>query len=123
MPRARTLAAASALVLLAACSGGGGGDEAAAEPIVAEDGVVAITGTDRLQWSAEQITSETGELTFELTCEDAVNHNLVIDGEVIAECRPGQTGTGTVSLADGEHEFVCTIPGHDRTMRGTITVG
>jgi azurin len=123
MRRSRMLAAASALVLLAACSGDGGDDGAAAEPIVAEDGVVAITGTDQLRWSAEQITTDTGEVTVELTCEDAVNHNFVIDGEVIAECRPGETGTGTVSLADGEHEFVCTIPGHDRTMRGTITVG
>lgn len=123
MRRSRQFAAVSALALLAACSGGAAGDEVASEPIVAEDGVVAITGTDRLRWSAEQVTSDTGDLTFELTCQDAVNHNLVIDGEVITECRRGEVGTGTVSLADGEHEFVCTVPGHDRTMRGTITVG
>lgn len=122
MRRSRLLVTASALVLLGACSGGGE-DEAAAEPIVAEDGVVALTGTDRLSWSAEEVTADTGELTFELTCEDAVNHNLVIDGEMVAECAPGATDTGSVSLEPGEHEFVCTVPGHDRTMRGTITVG
>lgn len=123
MRRSRLLVPVAALTLLTACASGAGDTAVSAEPVAAEDGVVAITGTDRLRWSAEEVTADTGDLTFELTCEDAVNHNLVIDGEVIAECVPGQTGTGTTTLSEGEHEFVCTIPGHERSMRGTITVG
>jgi azurin len=123
MRRSRLSASVSALVLLAACSGGSdGGDAAAADPIVAEDGAVTLTGTDRLRWNADAVTADTGDLTFELICEDAVNHNLVIDGEVIAECTPGDQGAGSASLEAGEHEYVCTVPGHARTMRGTLTV-
>lgn len=112
----------AALVLLAACAGASG-DEVSAEPIVATDGVVAITGTDRIRWSSERVTTDTGELTFELTCGDAVPHNLVVDGETIAECAPGETAMGTASLEPGEHEFLCTVPGHAQRMRGTLTVG
>jgi azurin len=112
----------AALVLLTACSAAGG-EQVAAAPIVATDGVVAITGSDQIRWNSERITADTGELTFELTCGRAVNHNLVIDGETIAECAPGQTATGTASLEPGEHEFLCTVPGHARSMRGTLAVG
>jgi plastocyanin len=123
MRRSRLLAPTAVLVLLTACAGGDGGqDDPAAETVAADDGVVAITGTDRLRWSAENITADTGDLTFELTCEEAVNHNLVIDGEEIAACFPGNTEPGTATLEPGEHEFVCTVPGHQRTMQGTITV-
>jgi plastocyanin len=119
----RSLAPAVLLVLLTACGGGGSSTEIATEPVVAEDGSVTIVGTDRLRWSAERITTEPGELTVELVCEDAVNHNLVIDGEEVAVCTPGGSDTATVTFDEGEHEFVCTVPGHQRSMRGTITAG
>lgn len=122
MIRSRLLVASSILVLVAACSSDGADGDAPAGPVSAEDGVVALTGTDSLRWDAEQVTAETGDLTFELTCEEAVNHNLVIDGGVVAECAPGETTTGTVQLESGEHRFVCNVPGHERTMQGTITV-
>lgn len=122
MRRSRVLSSALALLLLAGCAGGGG-EETSTEPVAAEDGAISVVGTDRLRWEPEQITSDTGDLTIELVCEDAVNHNLVIDGEELAVCRPGGTDTATVSLDEGAHEFVCTVPGHQRTMRGTITVG
>jgi plastocyanin len=108
-------------LLLSAC-GGGTAEVSSSEPVAAEDGAVTITGTDRLRWDPEQVTAEAGELEIELVCQDAVNHNLVIDGEERAVCRPGGSETATVSLDAGEHEFVCTVPGHQRTMRGTITV-
>jgi plastocyanin len=120
--RSRLLLPLAATLLLAGCAGDGGGGEIATEPVAAEDGAISITGTDRLRWDPEQVTSDTGELTIELVCEDAVNHNLVIDGEELAVCRPGGSETASVSLDAGEHEFVCTVPGHQRTMRGTITV-
>lgn len=118
----RYLSTALAALVLAGCAPSGT-DSGPSGPVAAEDGHVAITGTDRLRWSADLVTAEPGELTIELRCEEAVNHNLVIDRQVIAECPPGGTDRGTVELAPGDHEFVCTIPGHQRSMRGTIRVG
>ncbi len=94
-----------------------------AGPIAAEDGEVSIIGTDRLRWNTALVTAEPGPLTIELVCEEAVNHNLVIDREVVAECAPGGTDRGTIELESGQYEFLCTVPGHQRTMRGTIRVG
>ncbi|MCC5947636.1 MAG: cupredoxin domain-containing protein, partial [Nitriliruptoraceae bacterium] len=86
--------------------------------------VVAVTGTDSLAWDQESFEVAEGEITVELTCEDAVNHNFVIDetGEEVVACDPGETATGTVSLDAGTYTFVCTIPGHETTMRGELTV-
>jgi plastocyanin len=119
--RRRLLLVPAVALFLSACSGGAA-EEVSSEPVAAEDGAVTITGTDRLRWDPEQVTSDTGDLEIELVCQDAVNHNLVIDGEEVAVCRPGGTDTASVSLDAGEHEFVCTVPGHQRSMRGTITV-
>jgi plastocyanin len=119
--RRRLLLVSVAALFLSAC-GGGTTEEASSEPVAAEAGAITITGTDRLRWDPEQVTSDTGDPEIELVCQGAVNHNLVIDGEEVAVCRPGATDTASVSLDAGEHEFVCTVPGHQRTMRGTITV-
>jgi plastocyanin len=121
--RSRLLAPLAVLLLAAGCASGGEAEEAAPEPVVAEDGQVTIVGTDRLRFDVEEVTAEPGELTFELVCEDAVNHNIVIAGEVVAECAPGQTDTGTIELEAGTYRYLCNVPGHERTMQGTVTVG
>lgn len=121
--RSRLLAPLAALVLAAGCASGGEDDGPAPEPVVAEDGQVTIVGTDRLRFDVEEVIAEPGELTFELVCEDAVNHNLVIAGEVAAECAPGATDTGSIELEAGTYRYLCNVPGHERTMQGDVTVG
>jgi plastocyanin len=122
--RSRLLAPVAALVLAAGCASAGEEEEGPApEPVTAEDGQVTITGTDRLRFDVEEVTAEPGELTFELVCEEAVNHNLVIAGEVVAECAPGGTDTGSIELEAGTHRYLCNVPGHERTMQGNVTVG
>jgi plastocyanin len=118
LPHALTLAAAALVV--SACAGG----DAEAQRIDVPDGALEVVGTDRLEFVPETLEATAGEITFALTCEGGVNHNLVIDetDEVVAECRRGQTGLGTVELEPGSYTYVCTIPGHERTMRGTLTV-
>lgn len=85
---------------------------------------LVVVGQDNLQWDVESLTAEAGDIDIALVCEDAVNHNLVIleTGEEVAVCPPGGTDIGTVTLDAGEYTYVCTVPGHERTMRGTLTV-
>jgi plastocyanin len=119
--RVRSLAvAAAAAIVLAAC---GGGDGEAADG--GSDGdVLAVTGTDELLWDEETLSASAGTIEFELTCEDGVEHNLVIEetDETVAACAPGETVTGSVELDAGTYTYICTIPGHESRMIGELTV-
>ncbi|MFA9447059.1 plastocyanin/azurin family copper-binding protein [Egicoccus sp. AB-alg6-2] len=123
-PGPRHLLVAATLVL----AGCGGGPPAPVEPAVVgtpdDDGILRVTGTDRLQWDPAGLAAPAGEIVFELRCEDRVNHNLVVGEErtVVAECGPGGTDQGTLDLEPGEYPYVCTIPGHESSMRGLLTV-
>jgi plastocyanin len=117
--RARSLAvAAAAAIVLTACGGGGG------EATEGSGDAVAVTGTDGLLWDVETLSASAGTVEFELTCEDGVNHNLVIEetDEMVAECAPGETATGSVELEAGTYTYICTVPGHESTMVGELTV-
>jgi plastocyanin len=123
-PSRAMLVAAAAAMALTACGGdnGDGDDNGAATG--GGDSDIAVVGLDTLEWDTETLEAEAGEITVELTCEDAVNHNFVIDetDEEVAECAPGETVEGTVELEAGEYTYVCTVPGHESRMRGTLTV-
>ena len=132
IPRNRSflVAALSLLVLaLAGCGGDGdaGGDTEtsteAAGPATAE---ISVTGQDDLKWSTTELRATAGEVTVELTCQDAVNHDFVIeelDDQTVVACDPGQTATGTVELDPGTYTFYCSVPGHrEAGMEGTLTV-
>lgn len=110
-------------LLLAACGGDGSGD-GSAEPTVTEDGALRVIGQDNLRWNVEELSTEAGDVEFELVCEDAVNHNIVIDelDAEVAVCAPGETARGSIELDPGTYTYVCTVPGHEATMRGTLTV-
>ena len=121
-PRGRAgLALLIALVLgVAGCTDSG----PPPEPVDVAGADLVVVGRDNLQWDVDELTATAGEITIALVCEDAVNHNLVIEetGEEVAVCPPGRTDIGTVTLEPGEYTYVCTVPGHERTMRGTLTV-
>jgi len=110
-------------LLLAACGGDADGDPGA-EPTVTDDGALRVVGQDNLRWNVEELSAEAGTVEFELVCEDAVNHNIVIDelDAEVAVCAPGETSRGSIELDPGTYTYVCTVPGHERTMRGTLTV-
>jgi plastocyanin len=115
------LALAAVATLSAACAGSG----ADAQAVDVPESALHVIGTDRLEFRPESLEAAAGEVTVALTCEGGVNHNLVIDetDEMLAECRRGQTAVGTVDLGPGIYTYVCTIPGHEARMRGTLTVG
>jgi plastocyanin len=124
MPDLRTFVALLlASVALTSCGGGGDdADDAGAASV--PDGALTVVGRDDLTWDTEMLSTAAGTITIQLTCEPAVNHNLVIEetDELVAECAPGASATGTVDLDPGTYTYVCTIPGHEATMRGTLTV-
>ena len=125
MLRSRTFTAAlfGATLLLAACGGDDAGDTGDAAADSAADGdVISVLGTDALEFEPDTLSADAGTLDIELVCEPGVNHNIEIDGELVAECDAGETVTGSIDLDAGEYEYVCTVPGHEERMRGTLTV-
>lgn len=120
LSRSAPVMAVAAALLLAACGDGGGDGAAAADT----DADIAVVGKDNLEWDTETLEADAGEISVALTCEGGVNHNFVIDetGEEVAVCAPGETDEGTVELEAGEYTYVCTVPGHEQRMRGTLTV-
>jgi plastocyanin len=125
MSRSRPLASrfcAFALVVLTAGCASGPAEVSAEDQAVIDGADIGLVGTDDLTWEPDEVSADAGEVTFAITCEQSVNHNLAIEGEEVAACAPGQTVSDTIELDAGTYEFVCTIPGHERRMRGTLTV-
>jgi len=106
---------AAAAVVLSAC---GGGDEALPEADI------VVVGTDRLTWEPATLRVEPGTSSVAIVCEGGANHNLVIEetGEEVVACAPGRTAFGEVTLEPGNYTYVCTVPGHEATMRGALAV-
>lgn len=118
----------AAVLVLAACGGGedagDGGDGGDGAPAASQ---VAVTGTNSLAFEPSELTTSAGEITVALTAEDGVNHTFVVEdanGDVtVVEAAPGETASGTITLAAGTYTFYCDVPGHrDAGMEGTLTV-
>jgi len=128
VPRLRTACLAVVVsAVLSACGGASNGGTEVDPSAVGTpdaDGVLRVVGTDNLQWDPPALSAPAGEVLFALQCEERVNHNLVVgdDRTVVAECGPGGSDQGALELAAGTYPFVCTIPGHEARMRGTLTV-
>lgn len=122
---ARRLAIVAVAAALVACgSGAGGGGHDGADEVQISDDALRVLGTDALLFEPDELSAPAGQIELALTCEDGINHNLVIiaTGDEVAVCAPGGTGVGSIELDAGTYEFVCTVPGHSATMRGELTV-
>lgn len=115
----RPLAVAlGAALALTACGGGSDAGDGA-------EGALEVVGTDELQFEPSSLEAAAGEVTVELTCEEAVAHTFVLEetGETVADCNAGGTDSGSVELAAGTYTFYCDLPGHRSAgMEGTLTV-
>jgi len=113
--RAMALALVASL-LLVGCGGGADG--------ALPDADIALLGTDRLTWEPSTVRVQPGTLSVAIVCERGANHNLVVEetGEELAACAPGRTAFGEVTLEPGNYTLVCTVPGHERTMRAALAV-
>jgi plastocyanin len=105
-----------ASLLLVGCGGGADG--------ALPDADIALLGTDRLTWEPSTVRVQPGTLSVAIVCERGANHNLVVEetGEELAACAPGRTAFGEVTLEPGNYTLVCTVPGHERTMRAALAV-
>ena len=99
-------------------AGCGGGDDGL------PDADVAVVGTDVLTWEPDRLEMSAGTRSVALVCGPGANHNLVIEetGEEVAACTPGRTASGELTLDAGTYVYVCTVPGHEVTMRGVLEV-
>ena len=49
-------------------------------------------------------------------------HNVTIDDKVIVEAQAGTTAKAALELEPGTYDFVCSVPGHEKLMSGTVEV-
>ena len=124
-PTRVVLVGIAAALALTAC-GGGGEDTGSADPADA-DSTVTLTGTDGLKFDPTDLEADAGEVAISLTAQDAVEHDVVIEGingnEPVVAANAGSTNVGTVELEPGTYTFYCNIPGHRQAgMEGTLEV-
>ncbi len=112
-----------AALLLAACPAD---DDGAAGD--ATD-TIQVTGTDALAFQPDAFTVPAGqEVTVELTSEEGVNHDFIVEdanGDVdVAHADGGETDTGTFTIDEpGTYTVYCAVPGHrEAGMEATLEV-
>jgi uncharacterized cupredoxin-like copper-binding protein len=77
----------------------------------------------------KEVTVRSGEITFEVKNEGAIEHNFVLEDSAqkrvaqIAVIEAGKTEDLKVMLRPGTFAIVCNLPGHkDAGMTGTLRV-
>ena len=78
-----------------------------------------------LKYVETELTAKPGKITFPLTNESAVPHDVAVEGAEGAseEVTDGASTEFTVDLPAGTYEYYCTVPGHRQAgMVGTLTV-
>ena len=118
-------------------AGDAAGDAADAAGDAAGDAADAVTGeattlevpvaAEGLVYDVTELTASAGEITLTSVNDQAVPHNIAIegpDGDVIGEIvQDGGVSEITVELPAGTYEYYCSVPGHrEAGMVGTLTV-
>lgn len=136
-----TIGLAAALALTAC---GGGSEESAAS---GGDDEVTVVGTTDLKFNPTELAvASGGTVTFENASTPGLKHNFVVvrpgtEDSVAQEALPdGEVDEGDdvlvasdlidggeeedveIDLEAGTYSYICTFPGHETTMRGTLTV-
>lgn len=140
--RRLTLAVVATAALGGLVIAGCGGDEDASSTTAATTGTSGDTGTQGAEGSSTVNVSETdfkldpadptvkaGTVSFKVTNDGQVTHNLEVEGpngeeELPSDLAPGDSGTLTVDLSKpGTYEFYCPVDNHKQMgMEGEITV-
>lgn len=105
--------AAAALGLLAGCGSSSSSSSTSGSS-------VDLTAAN-ISWSTTDIKVAAGDVTFAVTNNDKVEHNLTIDAvKVNKDVGPGKTVKAKATLQAGTYPFHCEY--HPDVMKGTVTV-
>jgi plastocyanin len=134
---AKTLIVLALAISLAVAACGGDDDDETTSPATTEDataagggggagGTVDISETE-FRLDPADPTVSAGTVTFNISNDGAIVHNLEVEGngieEVSDDFQPGQSGKLTVDLEPGTYELYCAIGDHaEQGMEGTLTV-
>lgn len=102
--------------------------EEAGDDAAATGGTATFTALDSVAWESTEVSVPAGTVEVVIECGPSIPHGLGIDGvqdgDELAACAGGGSGSATVELEAGDYTFFCTIPGHrEAGMEGTLTVG
>jgi uncharacterized cupredoxin-like copper-binding protein len=135
---ATVLATVLSVFVLAAC-GGDDDDDTVAAPTTTAEGTTGATGAagkaqnvdvSEVDFSIDPANPsvKAGTVTFNVTNDGEVVHNLEVEGNGIEEeleqdLQPGDSGELTVDLQPGTYEWYCPIGNHaEMGMEGELTV-
>jgi quinohemoprotein ethanol dehydrogenase len=81
-------------------------------------------GATEFRFSFSTQTVHTGTVTFKVTNNGSIPHNLSINGQQTPNIDPASTATLKVNFAKpGSYPYLCTIPGHaEAGMKGVLKV-
>jgi uncharacterized cupredoxin-like copper-binding protein len=117
-------------VLAAGCGGGDDNENTTTAGGATGTGAQTVSVSEtEYRLDPSDPTVEPGTVSFEVTNDGDVDHNLEVEGpegeqELEQDLGPGESGTLTVDLsAPGTYQFYCPVGDHrDRGMEGEITV-
>ena len=115
----------------AAAEGGEHGGEGEAPPAGSESGGPG-TAAAAFEFVAADIsfesapeTAKAGKQTITLVNNGKAPHNVTfpeLSDAAVVEADPGSSAAAEVDLKPGTYEYICSVPGHEASMNGTLTV-
>ena len=105
-------------------SGGGAPAPEATAASAPEAGQLEFVAVD-IAFETAPTTGVAGGQTVTLTNNGAAPHNVTfpdLDDAPVVEAAPGETASAEITLEAGTYEFICSVPGHEASMNGELTV-
>jgi plastocyanin len=89
-------------------------------------GALQLTATE-FKFDKTRLEAKAGKVTITLKNTSPLEHNVAIRGNGVDVVGPivkkGGTSTVTATLAAGDYEFYCSVPGHEQAgMKGVLVV-
>jgi uncharacterized cupredoxin-like copper-binding protein len=78
-----------------------------------------------LSWDKTSLDAKAGKVTLQIDNQSSTPHAIEVEGNGVEEETKTVTGGNadvTVDLKPGKYEYYCPVPGHKKTMHGTLTV-
>ena len=78
---------------------------------------------ENISFSTDHLHASSGPVTIFVDNKDLAGHTFTIDKLDVEEALPGGTSTRfEFDAPPGTYKYYCSIPGHEDTMHGTLTV-